>query len=103
MNQPEPFAQLLAKATHGPFARNSNAVDVTHNGHQKRLLLTLQHSQATDTAADAELITRLLNFAHSGGVELLEEMSKPYVSETDFEPMVNELKELLETLNNPSK
>lgn len=63
-----PFSELLAKATPGPFYAEVSVVkkDNGNNGYHVASCDILNRG-----IADAEIITRLLNWAHAGGVEAL--------------------------------
>lgn len=69
MNQPETFAQLLAKATPGPFGVSESGKSIWHGDPEEYLSVCHTSFETTEhTPADMELIARLLNFAHAGGV-----------------------------------
>lgn len=83
MTTPLPFTELRAQATQGPF-NQEHVCDVIHiRGltQEKAKGFTKDYRGIIATildsgGVDAELITRLLNFAHAGGVEAMNDMQR---------------------------
>ena len=101
--QPETFAQLLAKATPGPFGVSESGKSIRHGDPEEYLSVCHTSFETTEhTPADMELITRLLNFAHAGGYQFLYDLMRYDGARLTADDM-EQLEILLKTLNNPSK
>jgi hypothetical protein len=84
---PLPFSELQAQATKGPFERRQqDLVCSVKSGMvadcEKTDFAKRPSPSQPEFEANAELITRLLNFAHAGGVEALSQVIDWYSAES---------------------